>query len=740
METTIKCRHCGSKNRVREHDENKTPVCGNCRKSLINRCPVIGIVGCYQNGKSTLVNCLLDDNVAITGSGKATTKLSTVFSYGEFQQAKAIESSTGIESVLTFSEYLNGVTDGPCEYDSYHVSLWKPLLQNVDVVDTPGFYANEEDDRIATSSLDGLDVVVLVVRNRGLSEVEHSVLKTIAERELPFVVVMNCIETMGQLWNPASEANERIAREIEARLRNIGHVPHPIDGRFVFPLNFVWFWFASGHMAYENDEIACRLRSEVNAYFELEPVEHKTHQHIAETSNFLPFRYHLELLARHFGMLRRPEGERALKLMEQSQKFLREEELDQAMISAERACYVAQGFQPVHHNRAVICFSRKEFDESIHAASRALAIDARDVDTLFLRAKTYFSQKKYHKARIDLLRIAELLQGDWHIAWEDEDKAVQSRKLVETYLMKMECDQRQGKTGDALKALRYIIECDEQPMDNLDDAELHLIIWCLAAGLEYRERKGTYERSINAAGLAMAFCTEVEESPESLIELCKWFKLRDGDCSVGCGYMPLGNEIQRILWKACLSEESDTQNAVAAFVERNSLPVSQGTWHQEPEFIPYFISVIGSDNENFGDIGVFVEQYFKVSKDENLAGFINIAKRGLKGRVLKSFNESVKLRCNIATSTTFLGNSVGITNIGNPVISKIRVSISYRLNDRSVQRTLQLPNSLEKFESHTWDNVFEGKNPFGVDWWGAKKLSRVKIVSVNSKQGSIVWG
>ena len=738
METTINCRHCGSKNRVREHDGNETPVCGNCGKSLINRCPVIGIVGCYQNGKSTLVNCLLDDKVATTGSGKATTKLSTVFSYGEFQQAKAIESSTGIESILTFPEYLDGVIDGPCEYDSYHVSLWKPLLQNVDVLDTPGFYANEEDNRVATSSLDDLDVVVLVVRNKGLSEAEHSVLKTIAERELPFVVVMNCIETLGQLWNPASEANERIAQEIESRLRNIGHVPHPIDGRFVFPLNLVWFWLASGHLAYENDEIACRLRSKVTAYFKLEPVEHQTHQHIAETSNFLPFRYHLELLARHFGMLRRPEGERALKLMEQSQKFLREEELDQAMISAERACYVTQGFQPALYNRAAICLSRKEFEESIHAASRALAIDARDVDTLFLRAKTYFSQKEYYKARIDLLRITELLQSDWHIAWEDEDKAVQSRKLVEAYLMKMECDQRQGRTHDALKALRYIIDCDEQPMDNFDDAELHLIVWCLAAGLEYR--KGAYERSINAAGLAMVFFTEVEEFPESLIGLSKWFELRDGDCSVGSGNMPLGDEIQRILWKACLAEENNTKNAVIIFVERNGLSISQTTWHEEPEFIPYFISVTGSDSEDFEDIGVFVEQYFNVSKDENLGGFVNIAKRGLKGRVLESFNKSVKLQCNITTSTTFIGNSVEITNIGNPVISKIRVNISYKLNDRCVQRTLQLPNSLEKFESHTWDNVFEGKSAFGVDWFGAKKLSHVKILSVNSEQGSIVVG
>ena len=675
--------------------------------------------------------------MAEIGSGKATTKLSTLFSYGEFQQAKAIESSTGIESVLTFAEYLNGVTDGPCEYDSYHVSLWKPLLQNVDVVDTPGFYANEEDDRIATSSLDGLDLVVLVVRNKGLSEVEHLVLKTIAEKELPFVVVMNCIETMGQLWNPASEANERIALEIESRLRNIGHVPHPIEGRFVFPLNLVWFWFASGNMAYENNEIACRLRNGVTAYFELEPLEHQTHQYIAETSNFIPFRYQLELLARHFGMLRRIEGKCALKLMEQSQKSLREKNMDQAMISAERACYVAQGFQPAYYNRAAICFSRKEFNESIHAASCALAVDARDVDTLFLRAKTYFSQRKYRKARTDLLRITELLQSDWHIAWEDKDKAVQSRKLVEAYLMKMECDQRQGKTDDALKALRYIIDCDEQPMDNLDDTGLHLVVRCLAAGLEYREKEGSYKRAINAAGLAMVFCTKIEESPEKLIKLCKWFKLRDGDCSVGSGKIPLGDEVQRILWKACLAEENSTKNAVITFVEKNSLTVSQTTWHEKPEFIPYFISVIGSNKEKFGNIGVFVEQYFKVSKDKNLRGFIDIAKIGLKGMVLKFFNESVKLQCNIATFTTFTKNSVTIVNTGNPVISKIVVDVLYKLNDKCIRTTLHLPNSLEKLESHTWDNVFAGKSAFGVDWFGGKKLSDVKIVSVNSKQGPI---
>lgn len=48
--------------------------------------PVVAIVGGFQIGKSTLVNCLLDDRYAPTGKGLRTTAASTLFRYGEAEE------------------------------------------------------------------------------------------------------------------------------------------------------------------------------------------------------------------------------------------------------------------------------------------------------------------------------------------------------------------------------------------------------------------------------------------------------------------------------------------------------------------------------------------------------------------------------------------------------------------------------------------------------------------------------
>ncbi|MBQ2850724.1 MAG: 50S ribosome-binding GTPase, partial [Thermoguttaceae bacterium] len=45
--------------------------------------PQIGLVGCFQNGKSTLTNCLLQNRVALTGEGVSKTKKVTRYVYAK---------------------------------------------------------------------------------------------------------------------------------------------------------------------------------------------------------------------------------------------------------------------------------------------------------------------------------------------------------------------------------------------------------------------------------------------------------------------------------------------------------------------------------------------------------------------------------------------------------------------------------------------------------------------------------
>ena len=44
-------------------------------KELVEEKPRIALYGCFQVGKSTLINCLMNHYVALTGKGLATTSL-----------------------------------------------------------------------------------------------------------------------------------------------------------------------------------------------------------------------------------------------------------------------------------------------------------------------------------------------------------------------------------------------------------------------------------------------------------------------------------------------------------------------------------------------------------------------------------------------------------------------------------------------------------------------------------------
>ena len=81
---------------------------------------------------------LLDDKVAMTGYGTATTRLSTLFSWGDVQEVKGV-SALDTHHAIPFHDYIGGKNIPDVELSHFEVSLWKPLLQHVCVMDTPGF-------------------------------------------------------------------------------------------------------------------------------------------------------------------------------------------------------------------------------------------------------------------------------------------------------------------------------------------------------------------------------------------------------------------------------------------------------------------------------------------------------------------------------------------------------------------------------------------------------------------------
>ena len=112
----------------------------------------IGVVGEFQNGKSTFVNCLLDDLVARTGGyGLSVTSTNTVYEYGNVQNVSYLSNSE-ILGNCRLVDFLNG-DFGPLGVEKVVVSLWKPVLNKINIIDTPGFNANEVDTAMTTSFL-----------------------------------------------------------------------------------------------------------------------------------------------------------------------------------------------------------------------------------------------------------------------------------------------------------------------------------------------------------------------------------------------------------------------------------------------------------------------------------------------------------------------------------------------------------------------------------------------------------
>lgn len=708
---------------------------------MISKYPTIGIVGCFQNGKSTLVNCLLDDKVAITGDGRATTHLSTIYSWGEVQDAKGVCATTDTLYTIPFNDYVEGCNLPDLKLSHFEVNLWKPILQHVNVMDTPGFENCDEDNETATRSLEGTDFVVFVVSNKALSQVEIKLLKTIAQQNIPFTVLMNCKSISKGLWEPLSPANKRICQQIESSLKASGHPPYPINGQYVWPANLAWFWYSTQHMHGNSlSEAENELFDDVQ-YFMSKSLKLSSYDYatLAEKSNFLPFRETIQRIATHYGHINSDSGELALLYVKKAKSALDNRELDKAMIAAERACYNAPGFKPALHSRAIVCSERKEYDETIKSTTSMLEIDARDIETLFLRAKAYFEKKDYELAKMDLCYITELLESEWHIIWEDSDKVIQATKLIDAYLMKMECEQRAGDSVTAFGTLRHIIKCEQKPLDNDVELSLELTVLALLATIEFD--RGDKEESRDAATQALKLLHGQKNIPNierllGLYHLFGFINVSDED-SLHKNASEIIAQLLRVLWKSCLFlANNNIKHATMDFTERMSYFPPQSVWVDEPEFVPYFISYMGRKDDSI-DIESYVKQYFDLTKDEDLYSFNLKASDCLFGKSQEALIDAIKLKCMLKINTFLNMNSIEFLNYGYPVLSEIDITVKYKANNVLISKTLSEHNKiLQNGSSIKWTNVFEGKSMFG-SLFGGNKITDSEITLVSSKQGII---
>lgn len=214
--------------------------------ALVGEKPIIGVYGMFQTGKSTLINCLLDDYVALTGQGLSTTSLTARFRYREAPELK-YRSLSGKLAPTTIEEInAPGFVDRVKMDSVFQIEAKLPaaLLRKCDIVDTPGFNANEQDTRVAANTLEEIHYVIFVVPNRSLYQYEKSVLLEIFRWKKPVLLLMNCSQGRGtEMWMPESAQNRIIREGIEGWIDSTGFRTEMINGCKVFPCNFLFYWY-----------------------------------------------------------------------------------------------------------------------------------------------------------------------------------------------------------------------------------------------------------------------------------------------------------------------------------------------------------------------------------------------------------------------------------------------------------------------------------------------------------------
>lgn len=208
--------------------------------------PTVGIFGSFQNGKSTLINCILQDSLAkVGGSGMSVTNVNTRYTYGPEFVAKAIKDGKVVQEMKNAEKYKHFSVSG--HVDEVVLQIKNNALKEYDLLDTPGLDANEQDTELALNGMVKCDFAILVLRNKSLSQTEKALARSLYTKHIPFVVLINCYNSVGieDSWLATSRHNRLIGYDIIADLKSLGITPFLSKGYpQILLVNLIWKWIA----------------------------------------------------------------------------------------------------------------------------------------------------------------------------------------------------------------------------------------------------------------------------------------------------------------------------------------------------------------------------------------------------------------------------------------------------------------------------------------------------------------
>lgn len=212
----------------------------------------IAIIGTFQVGKSTLLNCLINESLAGIGIGTPTTH--TLNFYKNNTSPEILCRNIKGECLYRQS-WERGVSELSIPRETVRVMYELPKsfdLHGNLLIDTPGLDSAGKDASLDTMRTidvirdNTVDLLILVVSNKQLdSAIRSSVLPCIKEARKNLIVLMNCNRRNHP--NPSSKINQETALQIDEELRAVGirHSRVWMSGESkVLPCNAVWWWIS----------------------------------------------------------------------------------------------------------------------------------------------------------------------------------------------------------------------------------------------------------------------------------------------------------------------------------------------------------------------------------------------------------------------------------------------------------------------------------------------------------------
>lgn len=222
---------------------------------------VYGIVGEYQVGKSTLVNCILGRYVASVGWGIATTHTIVIYEYSD-EEYKRVDYGNGRVSTMRLDEEIK--VDQNRDVEKIICGVRHPILKRISLIDLPGVGNDCLDNAKTHQMLGNIDCAILIHSSYKSVEEQSKVLNTVhslQKAEIPYYVFLNCSNV--SQWEPDSDVNEAIARRTLEALSFYPPLNKLFSNNLIPNINLMWYWYA---VSEEKDELAQRYRKNFDIY------------------------------------------------------------------------------------------------------------------------------------------------------------------------------------------------------------------------------------------------------------------------------------------------------------------------------------------------------------------------------------------------------------------------------------------------------------------------------------------